>query len=99
MRPRMHNRSIRLAGMVLAAAIAFAGPALAQRALTADERSAIETTLRQQGFTSWEEIELDDDDRVTVFGARAIDGVAYDLELDADSLEIVESTQADDEDD
>lgn len=64
--------------------------ALADRAPTAEERSAIEAALQAEGFTSWEEIEFDDDDDDTddrlweVDDARGADGVEYDLKLDRD---------------
>ena len=62
--------------------------ALADRAPTAEERSAIEAALRAEGYTSWEEIEFDDDDDDAddqvweVDDARGPDGLEYDLKLD-----------------
>lgn len=64
--------------------------ALADRAPTAEERSAIEDVLRDAGFTSWEEIEFDDDDDDAddqvweVDDARGADDIEYDLKLDRD---------------
>lgn len=64
--------------------------AIADRAPTNEERSSIEAALRAEGFTSWEEIEFDDDDDDAddqlweVDDARGADGVEYDLKLDRD---------------
>lgn len=74
-----------------AAALALAAaPALADddRAPTAAERAAIETVLRQAGFVSWDEIELDDG-LWEVDDARTAEGREYDLKLRPGSLEIV----------
>jgi len=65
-----------------------AAPALADRAPTAEERTAIEDVLKKSGYTSWEEIEHDDG-MWEVDDARGSDGVEYDLKLDPQSLEIV----------
>ncbi|HEY9539314.1 MAG TPA: PepSY domain-containing protein [Kiloniellaceae bacterium] len=64
--------------------------ARADRAPMDEERSSIETVLRAEGYTSWEEIEFDDDDDDAddqvweVDDARGADGVEYDLKLDRD---------------
>src|SRR3546814_8344543 len=55
--------------------------ARADRAPMDEERSSIETVLRAEGYTSWEEIEFDDDDDDAddqvweVDDARGADGV------------------------
>jgi hypothetical protein len=73
------------------ALVLIASPALADRAPTAEERTAIETKLRAEGFTSWESIELEDDESVwEVDDARGADGREYDLELRFGTLEIVD---------
>jgi len=48
---------------------------------TTEERTRIEAALRDGGYTSWEEIELDDG-RWEVDDARHTDGHEYDLKLD-----------------
>ena len=65
-------------------AVALSGmPALADdRAPTAEERERIESVLRAEGFTRWDDIEWDDD-RWEVDDAVGADGREYDLELDA----------------
>ena len=57
---------------------------------TPQERAAIESTLRQMGFTSWHDIEREDDGGVWEFDdARAADGRNCDLKLSlADLREI-----------
>lgn len=49
---------------------------------TPEERTQIEQTLRTDGFTSWEEIELDDG-VWEVDDAVAADGQKFDVKLDA----------------
>lgn len=74
----------------LVAAGTMATPALADRPPTSEERAAIERVLRDQGFVSWEEIELDDDGPYwEVDDARTKDGRRWDLKLAPRSLEIV----------
>ena len=62
-------------GVVLATGILSSGQVLADRAPSPEERSRIETTLRNEGFTRWGKIELDDDDDVwEIDDAYASDG-------------------------
>jgi len=70
--------------------LAFASPALAddERAPTADELTAIEAVLRDAGYVSWDEIELDDG-VWEVDDARKADGTEHDLDIDPTSLAIV----------
>ena len=88
-------RTIVLAASSLAL---IAGPALAKdRAPTPQERAAIEKVLKAQGFTSWEEIELDDDSprRAAVWDvddARGSDGKAFDLKLEPVSPKVLRKT-------
>lgn len=63
--------------------------ALADRHPNAEERAKLETALTQAGFTSWGEIELDDDKVWEVDDARHKDGQKYDLELDKTTLKII----------
>ena len=51
-------------GLVVAVGILFPGQAVADRAPHPEERSRIETMLRNEGYTHWGKIELDDDDEV-----------------------------------
>jgi hypothetical protein len=74
---------------LIAALALFAGPALADRPPTAEERERIEAQLGGLGFTSWEEIEWDDG-YWEVDDAIGPDGVEYDLKLHPETLEIVE---------
>ena len=78
--------------LFLAAAVAMlASPALADRAPTAEERATIEAKLKAEGFTRWENIELEDDESVwEVDDAVGADGREYDLELRVGTLEIVD---------
>jgi hypothetical protein len=50
-----------LLGVVLAAATLLPGQVLADRPPSSQERSRIETMLRNEGFTRWGKIELDDE--------------------------------------
>jgi hypothetical protein len=78
-----------LPGLVLAAGMLLPGHVLADRAPTPQERSRIETMLRNEGFTRWGNIELDEDDDVwEIGGAYASDG-RYDLWLHPDTLAII----------
>jgi Peptidase propeptide and YPEB domain len=82
-------RSI-LLGLVVTAGMLSSGQALADRPPSPEERSRIETMLRNEGFTRWGEIELDDGDDVwEVEDAYASDGHRYDLMLHPDTLAII----------
>ncbi len=70
--------------------IFIAGPALADRKPTHAERSQIESRLRQLGFKSWEDIELDDDSVWEVDDARMHNGHKYDLKLQHRTLKVLE---------
>src|SRR5258708_2890880 len=79
-----------LPGLVLAAGMLLPGPVLADRPPTPQEQSRIETMLRNEGFTRWGHIELDEDDDVwEIAGAYASDGRKYDLWLHPDTLAII----------
>ena len=87
-----------LLGLVLAAGALAPGQVLADRAPTPQERSRIETMLRNEGFTRWGRIELDDDDDLwEVDDAYAPSaGRTYDLKLHPDTLAIIQSEPDDD---
>jgi hypothetical protein len=79
-----------LLGLVLTAGILWPRQVLADRAPSPEERSRIETMLRNQGFTHWGKIELDDEsDAWEIDDAHASDGHRYDLRLHPDTLEIL----------
>jgi hypothetical protein len=79
-----------LLSLVLILAVLWPRQVLADRAPSPGERSRIETVLRNEGFTRWGKIELDDDDDVwEVEGAYASDGHRYDLVLHPDTLAII----------
>lgn len=77
--------------LALAAFLALP-PAVAQadddRPPTAEERARIEQVLRAEGYTRWDEIELDDG-IWEVDDAIGPDGREYDLELDG-NLRIID---------
>jgi hypothetical protein len=76
--------------LTLLTILAFvAAPAWADRPPTAEERERIETQLRALGFTSWEEIELDDG-YWEVDDAIGPDGIEYDVKLHPETLAVVE---------
>ncbi|HWJ71097.1 MAG TPA: PepSY domain-containing protein [Sphingobium sp.] len=80
----------------LGSACLLAVPALADRPPDAEERTAIETVLKANGFVSWDEIELDDgyweiDDART---ANPSEG-KYDLKIDPKSMKIVKRKRDD----
>ena len=81
--------------IILAAASALAAsavPAFADRQPTAEERTAIEAALLAAGYTSWENIELEDDGSVwEVDDARGPDGREFDLHLKPGTFEILEA--------
>lgn len=83
---------IRLSKMlVVSAALASiaATPALADRKPTLEERSRIETKLKELGYTSWDEIEFDDERNAwEVDDARTADGRDYDLKLNPQTLDV-----------
>ncbi len=79
-----------LLGLVLTVGMLLPGQVFADRAPTPEERSSIETVLRNEGFLRWGRIELDDDDVWEVDDAYASDGRKYDLKLDPDTLAIIE---------
>jgi uncharacterized membrane protein YkoI len=82
------NQTIKSVLAALAMSAAAASPGLADRAPTADERAKIEQMLRSEGFTSWDEIELDDDGW-EVDDAKGSDGREYELKLDRNTLRII----------
>ena len=75
--------------------VIFAGtPALADREPTPEERFQIEAELQYLGFTSWDDIDFDEDGYWEIEDARGADGHEYDLRLSAETFEVLEG-QAD----
>jgi hypothetical protein len=86
-----------LPGLVLAMGVLLSGQVLADRTPTPEERSSIETVLRNEGFVRWGHIELDDEgDLWGVYDAFAPDGRKYALKLHPDTLAIIQSEPDDD---
>lgn len=82
---------MKLALLAAALTLVLATPALADRDPTPEERARIEEALRAEGFTKWDDIELEDDGSVwEVDDALGPDGREYDLKLAADTLAIIE---------
>jgi hypothetical protein len=86
-----------LFGLVVAAGMLSSGQALADRPPTPEERSRIETVLRNEGFTDWGAIALDDEDGVwDVDDAYASDGHRYGLRLHPNTFAIIQRELDDD---
>ncbi|MCJ2041506.1 PepSY domain-containing protein [Methylobacterium sp. J-059] len=74
--------------LALVLAAGLSGAARADEKLPPDQQAKVEAMLKQEGFTQWKEIELDDgmievDDAVDGFGKQ------FDLKLDPKTLAIV----------
>lgn len=87
---------MRLAALVLVlAGLSVPVPVLAKdRAPTKVERAAIEQKLRSLGYTSWDEIELDDDrphrqPKWEIDDARKGNGPRFDIVLEPGTLRII----------
>jgi hypothetical protein len=72
----------------LALSLAAIAPALADRAPTPEELARIEAALRAEGYTRWEEIEVEDG-AWEVDEAVAADGKSYDVKLDMRSYALL----------
>lgn len=72
----------------LVAATLLSGPALADEKLPPDQQAKVEDILKKEGFTKWDEIELDDG-MIEVDDATDANGKQFDLKLDPKTLEIV----------
>ncbi len=86
------------AAAVVGCTCLMATPALADRPPTAKERAAIEKVLKANGFTRWEEIELDDDgpywDVDDARTANRADG-KVDIRIDPRTLKIIKRQRDD----
>lgn len=83
----MHRFLFRLFLAASIAAVAATAAMADDRPPTTAERAAIEAFLRAQGYSSWEEMELDDG-VWEVDDAVASDGKKYDLTLSVSPLAI-----------
>ncbi|KQP95186.1 hypothetical protein ASF60_02245 [Methylobacterium sp. Leaf113] len=72
----------------IALGLAFTGSAFADRMPTPDEQTKIEAVLKQEGFTKWKKIEVEDDE-IEVDDAIDANGKQFDLELDPKTFAIV----------
>jgi hypothetical protein len=80
---------VRLATATAVVFVLSSTTVMAGAAPTAEERTKIENTLRQQGYTSWKDIEREGK-TWDVDDAVAADGKTYDLKLDAGNLSVSE---------
>ncbi len=71
------------------AALVLAPVAAEARDPTPEMRAHIEAALREQGYTTWDDIDVERDGRIEVDDARGADGKEYDLELDPQTLRII----------
>ena len=83
---------MRLTSSALALALVFAagltGAAQADEKLPPDQQAKVEAMLKQEGFTKWKEIELDDG-MIEVDDAVDGSGKQFDLKLDPKTMAIV----------
>ncbi|MCJ2014205.1 PepSY domain-containing protein [Methylobacterium sp. J-076] len=77
-----------LAALAFAVALAPAPAARADTPLPDDQKAKVEAVLKQEGFTKWSEIELDDG-MIEVDDAYDAAGKKFDLKLDPKTLAIV----------
>ncbi|SDM87025.1 Peptidase propeptide and YPEB domain-containing protein [Methylobacterium phyllostachyos] len=68
--------------------VGFGPAAHADEKLPPDQQAKVEAMLKQEGFTKWEEIELDDG-MIEVDDAIDASGKKFDLKLDPKTLAIV----------
>lgn len=77
--------------VALASVLLIAGAAHADRKPNHDERSRTEKRLRELGYTSWADIEVEGNGRVVeIEGARHASGRRHDLKLRWDTLEVID---------
>lgn len=86
------------AAMLIAMAVAV--PAAAKdRAPTTSERAAIEKKLRSLGYTSWDDIKLDDrpyhQPKWEIDDARKRNGPRFDIELEPRTLKLLQTERDD----
>ncbi len=74
---------------ILFAAVLLTPLAAQARDPSPELRTRIEAALREQGFTAWDDIDVERDGRIEVDDARGADGKEYDLELDPQTLRVI----------
>lgn len=74
--------------LALVLAAGLSGAAHADEKLPPDQQAKVEAMLKQEGFTQWKEIELDDG-MIEVDDAVDASGKQFDLKLDPKTLAIV----------
>jgi uncharacterized membrane protein YkoI len=75
--------------LLLTAVLLLPPMAAEARDPTPEMRARIEAALREQGYTAWDDIDVERDGRIEVDDARGTDGKEYDLELDPQTLRVV----------
>ena len=75
--------------LLLSAAVLLSPLAAEARDPTPEMRARIEAALREQGYASWDDIDVERDGRIEVDDARHADGKEYDLELDPQTLRVI----------
>ncbi len=75
---------------ILFAAVLLTPFATLARDPTPELRTRIEAALREQGYTAWDDIDVERDGRIEVDDARGADGKEYDLKLDPQTLRVIE---------
>ncbi len=73
---------------IVALVLTLHAPAFADEKLPPDQQAKVEEILKKEGFTKWDEIELDDG-MIEVDDAVDANGKQFDLKLDPKTLEIV----------
>lgn len=81
---------MRFTATVLACALSMtlAAGAMADQKLAPDQQTKVEAMLKQEGFTKWKKIEMEDG-MIEVDDAIDANGKEFDLKLDPNSLAIV----------
>ncbi|GBU16536.1 MULTISPECIES: PepSY domain-containing protein [Methylobacterium] len=74
--------------LALGLAVGLAGAARADEKLPPDQQAKVEAKLKEEGFTKWKTIELDDG-HIEVDDAIDASGKQFDLHLDQQTLAII----------
>ncbi|WP_375409995.1 PepSY domain-containing protein [uncultured Methylobacterium sp.] len=73
--------------LAIALSATIAGGALADQKLAPEQQTKVEAMLKQEGFTKWKEIEMDDG-MIEVDDAIDASGKQFDLKIDPTTLVI-----------
>jgi hypothetical protein len=76
--------------LILAAVLVLPLATAEARDPTPEMRARIEAALREQGYTAWDDIDVERDGRIEVDDARGPDGKEFDLKLDPQTLRVIE---------